>query len=131
MEIYIIVGVAGLVVLWLLAKRGPSPYAAAKKAAEIDSIQPIVQAAGPLQPRARSAFYDQAISTLWEGWQRQLAILMVKEYTTSHSEEKVCQFWLQRALEVEPAVAKEVFDDRFLEEYFRPEVAKACHSGSS
>ena len=131
MEVYILVALGIVAVAFLVRKRGPSPYSLAKQAAERNSIEPIVHAARDLPPKSRSAYYQKAIGMLWENWQRPLAVQLIREFCSQHSEEKICQFWLRRVMEVEPATAKEVFDDRFLEENYRPEVAQACGLTSS
>lgn len=123
--------VVAAVAVYLFLKRGPSPYALAMKAAEEDSISEIVRAAESLPRPQQSAFYQKAIGFLWENWQRPLAISLVKEFCGSFSDEKICQFWLKRAMEVEPGEARKVLDDRFLETHYRPEVAQACGLTSS
>ena len=126
MSTYIVIAVILAVTGYFFLNRGSSAQAAAEKAAEAGSIEPITEAAGKLVFEKRSKFYQQAILALWNNWQRPLAILLVKEFADRHSSEKICQYWLKQVLEVEPLESRKVLDKSFLSAHYRPEVAKTC-----
>jgi len=129
---YILIAlVVAVLMAYLYVKRGPSAYVLAMKAAEEGHVGEIVKAAESLPPQRQSAFYQKAIGFLWENWQRPLAISLVKEYCGRFSDEKICQFWLKKAMEVEPVESRKVLDEHFLETHYRPEVAQACGLTSS
>jgi hypothetical protein len=123
---------AGALILWMLwSRRGPSPVALARQAAESQDLAPILEAAAALSPTARSALFHDTISFLWRNWQRPLAARLVREYVSQCPDEKLCQYWLKQVLEVEPQAARDTFDQPFLTRFFRPEVAKSCGQGGS
>lgn len=125
--------VVALVVGYFVTRRGLAPGAGKLVDAAIEqgSVAPIVEAAGQLGPVQRSALFQQALTILWEEFQRPLAVQLAKEYAAEHSDEKICQFWLKQAMEVEPLSAKKTFDDTFLKTHYRPEVAACCGKTSS
>jgi len=93
--------------------------------------EPILTAAAKAPPGRRSFLYQQAIAMLWEGWHRPLAIQVLKEFARDHSSEKICQFWLKQAQEVEPLAVQKELGPEFLKAHYRPEVAACCGRTSS
>lgn len=91
----------------------------------------VVEAANRLDPSRQVDFYQQAITMLWEGWHRPLAIRVIRAFANNHSSSRICQFWLRQALEVEPDEAKKVLNRQFLKRHFNPEVAACCYRTSS
>jgi len=128
---YILAGIAAAVLVFWFARRGPSPYALAQKAADSGDTSELIQAANRLPRLQRSKFFQQAIAFLWENFQRPLAAEVVRAFAEHHSNEKICQFWLKQVLEVEPIHARKVFDSRFLKDHYNPEVANTCGCTSS
>lgn len=117
---------AGAVVYFLLIRRGPDAVSLANRAAESGSVDGLVEAAGTLPYKRRSRFFQAAISWLWNNWQRPLAAQLSVHFAKQHGAEKITQFWVRQVMEVEPLTAQKTFDKRFLEQYYRPEVAKQC-----
>lgn len=130
---YILIAFAAAIVIlalfWKLSSPGNSRML--KQAVADNDIAPLVAEAEKLDGPRRSAFYQRVIKQLWEGWQRPLAVLLVREYARHHSDEKICQFWLKQVLEVEPDEAQRAFDDTFLKAHYQPEVANTCGVHSS
>lgn len=125
--------VGALVVGYFVTRKGLAPGVGklVDKAIEEGDITPLVAAAGKLDRDAQSALYQRALNILWEEFQRPLAVQLAREFAREHSDEKICQFWLKQAMEVEPISAKKVFDKDFIKNYYRPEVAACCGKTSS
>lgn len=125
--ILVALGVAAL----LLWKGGAGVGKLVDEAIKKGDPEPILTAAAKASPAKRSFLFQQAIAMLWEGWHRPMAVQVLKEFAKDHSNEKICQFWLKQAQEVEPlAVQKELGPD-FLKAHYRPEVAACCGKTSS
>lgn len=73
----------------------------------------------------RANLWDQAITQLWRGYERETAMAMMKAAAVK-SGAPVVQFWIRQALEIEPELAAQELGQEFLQEYFRPEVAAKC-----
>jgi hypothetical protein len=117
---------AGAIAYFLVIRRGPSAVSLANKAAESGSVEELVKAAATLPYKRRSMFFQAAIAWLWNNWQRPLAAELSVHFAKQHGAEKITQFWVRQVMEVEPLTAQKTFDKRFLEQYYRPEVAKQC-----
>jgi len=104
---------------------------AIQQAVESGDIAPILAGAEALPQSRRSLYFQTAIKTLWDGWNRPLAVAVIKEFAKKHSDEKICQFWMKQALEIEPVAAQKTLDQGFLKNHYRPEVANCCGKGSS
>jgi hypothetical protein len=134
MGTYLLAAVAAAIVIAFLLKRGgatPGTTKLVSQAVESGDAAPLLAAAEALSPPRRSLFFQEAIATLWEGFNRPLAIQLIKEFGRRHYAEKICQFWMKQALEVEPALAGKVLDREFLDNYYQPEVAACCGKTSS
>ena len=111
---------------FLLMKRGAGIGPMLQKAIQDDDIQPLVDHANTLSGPVRSSFYQDVIGQLWDSWNRPLATRLIREFALKHSDERICQYWLKQALEVEPLAAQRWFDEEFVKRHFRPDVAKSC-----
>jgi predicted nucleic acid-binding Zn ribbon protein len=126
-----IVAALAVVAVLLVTRRGASPVSLARAAADSQDLSALLQAASALAPARRSAFFHAAIQFLWANWQRPLAASLAREYARQCPDERLCQYWLRQVLEIEPEVARQVFDEPFLAGSYRPEVAKSCCQTSS
>ncbi len=117
---------AGVVAYFMMIRRGPNAVSLAAKAAESGTVDDLVTAAGTLPYKRRSMFFQAAIAWLWANWQRPLAAELSVHFAKQHGAEKITQFWVRQVMEVEPLTAQKTFDKKFLEQYYRPEVAKQC-----
>ncbi len=133
MTYYIIGAAAALAVGYYFFRRTGAPGVgkAVDDAIEAQDPAPVLKAAGGLPHERQADFYQQAITLLWEGWQRPLAVKVIKAFSITHAHEKICQFWLKQAMEVEPMSAGKEFDKKFLDTHYNPEVAACCGKTSS
>ena len=81
---------------------------------------------GGMSPDQQPTAYNQAIARLWEKFERNLACELISDLAESHHETNIAQYWLNQVLVTEPTLARSRFDERFLAEFFRPEVAARC-----
>ena len=121
---WIIIGVVGLVILF----RVLSPnrlQAAMKQARKTGEVAGIVAAIEEAPEKKHPNLWDQTIGTLWQEYHREAALTLMMA-AAIRSEAPIVQYWLKRALEVEPELAQEIFTEDFLSDYFRPDVAAKC-----
>ncbi len=126
----IAIGAVALVFLW---RRGGGAGVGrlVDEAVAKGDAEPVLAAAAKLSHEVRSRFFQQAISILWEGWHRPLAVQVIKAFAEAHASEKICQFWLKQAQEVEPLEVQKRLGPDFLKAHYRPEVAACCGKTSS
>ena len=121
---WIIIGVVGLVILFRVLS--PSRLQAAlKKARSSGEVAGIVAAIEEAPEKKHPNLWDQTIGTLWQEYHREAALALMMA-AAIRSEAPIVQYWLKRALEVEPELCQEIFTEDFLSEYFRPDVAAKC-----
>jgi len=123
---YIVAAVIGFVVLLWMMNQGVSVARAVSEAVAAKDIAPITETAKNLPEQQRSQFFQEATTQLWDGWHRDLAAKVAKEFVIQHPEERICQYWLHKVMEVEPETAGEILDEDFLKNYYLPEVGAAC-----
>lgn len=98
---------------------------AIEEARETGEVAGIVAAIEDQPEKKHPNLWDQAIGALWESYHRPAAMaLMVAG--ARRSDAPIVQYWLKKAMEVEPEMAEEEFSDEFLESYFQPSVAAQC-----
>jgi hypothetical protein len=119
----------GAFLLWRMS--GPTVSRIVDLAIEDRDPSPILKAAESIPPQKRSQFFQQAITMLWENFERPLAIAVARTFAEQHSGEKICQFWLKQAMEVEPTEARKHFDEGFLKTHYNPDLAACCGKTSS
>ncbi len=115
-----------IVLVMLRGRRGPSAHAMLRRARTPDDLDPVIRSIAGLPAAARSLLFQRAINDLWAAYRRDLAIRLIHAFGETHDGEKIAQYWLKQAMEVEPALARKVFDKDFLEAHYRPTVAKEC-----
>jgi hypothetical protein len=79
-----------------------------------------------LRPRVRPAAFDHAIKSLWNAYQRDLCLPLIRELAKDHTREPIAQYWLSRVLEVEPQLARVTLDPDFISRFFLPDLAARC-----
>lgn len=105
---------------------GSSELEKALKIARATGSVTAVIAAVETAPEGRHpTLWDQAIGTLWREYRREEAF-EVMIAAAQRSEASIVQYWLKNAMEVEPEMAAEKFDEEFLMKYFKPSVAASC-----
>lgn len=115
-----------MVMFLIRGRRGPGAHALLRKARTPEDLDPVIAQAATMPMAARSLFYQRAIGELWAEYRRDLAIHLIKAFGAAHSGEKIAQYWMKQAMEVEPALARKAMDKGFLDAHYRPEVAKQC-----
>jgi len=118
---------AGVAIAMMLRGRGTGPSASQlRRALEDGDPGPLLQAAGGLPTTRRSLFFQRAIAALWEEFRRDLALPLIRAFGEGHADEKIAQFWIRQALEVEPFLARKILDEDFLRVHYHPSVARQC-----
>ena len=116
-----------VVVMFLIrGRRGPGAHAMLRKAATPEDLDAVIQRAAQMPQAARSLFYQRAINDFWGQYRRDLAVHLIRAFGMTHSGEKIAQYWMRQALEVEPLIARKAMQEEFLRAYYRPTVAKEC-----
>ncbi len=81
-----------------------------------------------LAPDAQPTAYNSALLRIWGAYERRGAARLIREMGARVGEASIAQYWIQRTLEVEPEIAREVFDDEWLRSFYDPAVAQKCGS---
>jgi hypothetical protein len=68
------------------------------------------------------------LKRLWDGYHREEAVPLAKDFATRHRDAPTAQYWLRKYLEDEPEIAKAHLDEAFLGRFFDPAVAAKCGS---
>lgn len=104
----------------------PSMNGVIAEAKDKGEVRPVVEQVERLRAAARPTAYNHAIRQLWDGYERELAVELVKELARRHSEAMISQYWIKQVMQVEPKLAGDRFSREFLEAYYQPEVASQC-----
>ena len=70
--------------------------------------------------------FNKAVKAMWNSYERPLAVSLIRAIGPLVSTAHIAQYWMKQALDIEPELAKESFDDDFLHAYYHPEVAAKC-----
>jgi hypothetical protein len=121
---WVIAVVIGLVLLFRLISpsRLNSAMTQARKTGEVAGIVAAIEEA---PEKKHPNLWDQSIGALWQEYHREAALALMVA-AAIRSEAPIIQYWLKRAMEVEPQMAGEAFGEDFLATYFRPDVAARC-----
>lgn len=110
----------------LLVLRRPSRLEAGlDRARKTGEVAGVVAAIEELPEGRHPNLWDQTIGSLWQEYHRPAALSLMMAAAV-RSEAPIIQYWLKQALEVEPALAEEVFGQEFVDQYFQPQVAASC-----
>ncbi len=122
--LWIPVAAGGLAVAFVVMgnKKLDKALEKARTTGEVAGVVTVIEAA---PEKKHPNMWDQSISTLWQEYHRQAAIALMIA-AARRSDAPVIQFWLKKAMEVEPQLAAEQFTEEFLEEFFKPAVAARC-----
>lgn len=110
--------------------KAPTLNKAIDIAMKTGDIDPIGDAVSAMPAGQQVSAINMGITRLWEGWERETAIRMIREVTEHIPDELIIQFWLRRSMEVEPELAEHYYTEAFLLAYYKPEVASSCGTGS-
>lgn len=114
----------GLVAVWAWSRLRPDPIALADRAADTGDLAPLLHALH----RAGPTDYHRVLKRLWNGYHRDVAAQVARDYAQRHADAPTAQYWLRQVLENEPAVAAKHLDEPFLEAFYVPSVAQTCGS---
>lgn len=98
----------------------------AKKTGDIAPLEEVLSNTAAAQ---QVTAMNTAVTRLWEDWERETAIRLIREVAQAVPDELIVQFWLRKAMEVEPELAGMHFSETFLLAYYKPDVARRCGSG--
>ena len=124
---WFIVGVAILLLIgWRIFM--PSLDKAVTQTVRENDLAPVLAAIGKRSEGAQPAGYNHAVRRLWDGYQRPLAIDLIKEMAINFGTAHITQYWIDVALKVEPQLSRQKLSRGFLDTYYQPEVAAKCGS---
>ena len=129
MRVVIIFAIALLVALALTVlrgRKGPGLNSMLRGVREVEDLDPVIAQAAGMSPSARSLFYQRAIASFWGEYKRAHAIRLIRAFSEVNSVEKIAQYWIKQALEVEPLLARKEMGADFLKVHYNPTVAKQC-----
>jgi hypothetical protein len=89
-------------------------------------VSPIIDALSKKRATLQPTAYNQAIRRLWDGYERGMAAELVRNLAELHHTEHIAQYWIKQVLQTEPGIARQAFDQAFLDTYYMPEVAAQC-----
>lgn len=116
-----------LALAWVIHRlRLPNLDKAAAEAARRGDIDILIQAINRRGIYSRPAAYHHALRYLWHNYQRPLAAKLAHHLASNHVESAIAQYWIKEILSIEPQIARKVFDKKFLQTYYHPEVAAQC-----
>jgi len=125
---WIIIGVAviGVVAFSLLSAGGIESRARrAIKTRELDDVVDYIRGKSG---EDKATAFNKAVKLMWDGYERALAAALVRRLAPEMGDVRIVQYWLKQVLEIEPEIATESFDDEFVDQCYRPDVARKCGS---
>jgi hypothetical protein len=117
-----------VVVLFLVISKlfAPSLEPEIDKVLKGGDVAALLKAIGERRPGARPDAYNRAIRRIWDEYQRPAAIPLIRALAEGHGDSRIAQYWLQQVSTVEPELAAASFDEAFMAEHYKPEVAATC-----
>lgn len=118
----------GLLVAGMLLYRffRPSLDTLAQRVIKTRDLGPLIAAIGRKPKATQPAAYHHAIRRLWEDYDRELAVDLIGELAREFPRERIAQYWLGQAQQVEPKLAQERLGREFLAAHFLPDLAAQC-----
>lgn len=123
--VWIIIGATLLLAVWTWGWIANRPL---RDALAKGDAQQIIAAIDRRSTAQQIHTYHRTIRMLWDGYQRETAIAVIRGMATRHDAEKITQYWLHQAIEIEPQLSLAGLEDAFLADHYRPEVAATCGS---
>ncbi|MCA9519990.1 MAG: hypothetical protein KC609_03420 [Myxococcales bacterium] len=120
---WVIFVVAGALVLLGIASISGRRLANAQRNGTIEEL---VAALDSTNESGRVNAYNRTIQSLWEGYDRERALQLIRAFTERFPKEKIAQYWIDKALTVEPSISAQCLDDAFIVKYYEPHVAQQC-----
>ena len=124
--IIIIAGVLFVFVILLFSMKGNSLGKAIKLAKKTRDINPVVKAIEEDKTGDIATSFNIAIKSLWDGYDRELAMDLIHALLERDDKAPISQKWLQDALTIEPELARKQLGKDFIDSHFHEEIAKGC-----
>ncbi|MBW2699857.1 MAG: hypothetical protein JRF33_03470 [Deltaproteobacteria bacterium] len=104
----------------------PSVDKLAGEAAKTKDLGPLKEAISKKFEATQPAAYNHAIRRLWDGFQRDLALELIRDLAQNYAQVPIAQYWLKQALQVEPKMTKRKLGKKFIDTYYLPKLANQC-----
>ncbi len=88
--------------------------------------KPLLAALAEVREGKQPDEYNRVIRGLWDDYNREEAVPVIKALAITHGAAPIAQYWIQQVREVEPDLARRFFDEDFINANFKPEVAATC-----
>ena len=85
---------------------------------------PLVEHLIGLPESAQPDAMNDAIQQLWNAYERELALPLIRALALRFPDDRITQYWLDHLKRVEPELAAQ--EEQFLAEYYQPEIAASC-----
>lgn len=92
------------------------------------SVDALLVFLNALPEASRPTAYNRAVRLLWDAYERELAMPVIRELALRHADSRIAQYWLDQAQRVEPELATGHLGRAFLAEHFNAGVAAKCGS---
>lgn len=90
------------------------------------TVEELVAALEAVPERGRVNAYSRTIQSLWDGYDRERALELIRAFAERFPKEKIAQYWMDKAITVEPKISSRWLDDDFVLRYYEPHVAQKC-----
>jgi hypothetical protein len=121
------IGLGALIVAFLVYRVFvPSLDGLADRAAREGNLGPLLAAIEKRPESAQPTAYNHAIRRYWDGFQRPLAVELIRTLAMNFGTTRITQYWLRQVQQVEPKLARELLGREFIKTYYLPEVAAQC-----
>lgn len=121
----ILIGVVLVAVLGRLI--APPVSRAMDKVLAGGDVEPLVKEISALRASAQPDAFNSAIRRLWDDYQRERTIPLIRALAEAHAGTRIAQYWLERLRTVEPELAA-TLGEEFFAAHYQPEVAASCGS---
>lgn len=122
--------IIGVVVLLLVITHimGPAVDRAIEDALRTKNLLELERTLLAVSSNKQADNYNKAIKRLWDSYEREMAAALIRKFAETKPDERIAQYWLDQVQSVEPELSRKMFEEGFLEEHFRPEIAASCGS---
>lgn len=123
--------IAGAVIIFIavlvwFSKMGGSLEKAVAEARKTKEIKPIIEAIDADKAGDEVTNFNVAIKTLWDAYERELAMDLIRELLERNDKAPIAQKWLQDALSVEVELARKQLGKDFIDAHFHEDIAQGC-----
>ena len=93
---------------------------------ESGDSQPLVEHLIGLPESAQLNALNDAIRQLWNAYERELALPLIRALAERFADDRISQYWLEQLKRVEPELAAQ--EEQLIAKYYRAEIAASCGS---